>query len=156
MVRVAFGQINLPQLYFHTGGDLHGSVSELTATCACWSFRSAVWSSRHSSDLASVIYFSSCRWPLLVTGARWFLWSEYVSPEVLDLPFFSDFIDRRRQVLVQDSTGTSPGRRATTIGALLCLAGMFTDSQSLISDGVFLDLAMVEARFCFWSASQWR
>jgi hypothetical protein len=65
---------------------------------------------------------------------------------VVDLPFFSDYVDRRRQVLVQDSTGTSPGRRATMIGALLHAPGIFIDSQSLIGDGVFLDLAMVEAR----------
>ena len=34
------GQINLPQLFSHTGVVLHGSVSELVALCACRSFRS--------------------------------------------------------------------------------------------------------------------
>jgi hypothetical protein len=49
------GQINLPQLYSHTSGVLHGVVSELMASCACQSFRSAAWSSRRSSDLARSI-----------------------------------------------------------------------------------------------------
>jgi hypothetical protein len=44
----------------------------------------------------------------LTAGARWFLSSEDVGPKVVDLPFFSDFIDGRRRVLVQDSTGISP------------------------------------------------
>jgi hypothetical protein len=52
VVGAASGEINLPQLHSHTGGDLHGGVSELLATCACRSFRSAAWSSRRSSDLA--------------------------------------------------------------------------------------------------------
>jgi hypothetical protein len=29
VVGATFGQINLPQLYSHTGGDLHSGVSEL-------------------------------------------------------------------------------------------------------------------------------
>jgi hypothetical protein len=32
----------------------------------------------------------------LVAETRWFLWSEDVGPEAVDLPFFSDFIDGRR------------------------------------------------------------
>ena len=52
VVGATHGQINLPQLHSHTGGDLHGGVSELMATCVVWSCRSATWSSRHSSDLA--------------------------------------------------------------------------------------------------------
>ena len=36
------GRINLPQLHSHTGGALHGGVSELMASCVCRSFRSAV------------------------------------------------------------------------------------------------------------------
>jgi hypothetical protein len=43
---------------------------------------------------------SVCCWPTLATGARWYLSSEDVVPEVVDLPFFSDFIDGRRRVLV--------------------------------------------------------
>lgn len=35
MVGAASGRINLPQLYSHTGGDLHGGASELMAMCAC-------------------------------------------------------------------------------------------------------------------------
>jgi hypothetical protein len=54
------------------------------------------------------IYFSVCRRSTLATGARWFLWSEDVDPEVVNLSFFSDFVDGRRRVLVQDSMGTSP------------------------------------------------
>ena len=30
-----FGRVNLPKLYSHTGGDLHGGSSELMAICAC-------------------------------------------------------------------------------------------------------------------------
>ena len=40
VVGAAPGQINLPQLYSHTGGVLHDGVSELVAQCACRSFRS--------------------------------------------------------------------------------------------------------------------
>jgi hypothetical protein len=58
---------------------------------------------------------------------------------VVDLPFFSDFVDGMRQILVQDSMGMSPGRRATTTCALLRAAGLFIDSQNLVGDGVFLD-----------------
>ena len=32
----------------------------------------------------------------LAVGARWFFWSEDVGPEVVDLPFLSDFVDGRR------------------------------------------------------------
>jgi hypothetical protein len=39
--------------------------------------------------------------------------SEDVGPEVVDLSFFSNFVDGGRRVLAQDSTGTSPSRRAT-------------------------------------------
>ena len=38
---MAPGRINLPQLHSHTGGVLHGGVSELSASCVCRSFRSA-------------------------------------------------------------------------------------------------------------------
>jgi hypothetical protein len=50
---------------------------------------------------------------MLAAGARWLLWSKDVGLEVVDLSFFSDFVDRRRWVLVQDSMGTSPGRHMT-------------------------------------------
>jgi hypothetical protein len=108
------------------------------------------------------IYFSTCHWRLslsttaLGAGARWFFWSEYVGPEVVDMPFFSDFVDGRRRILVQDSTGTSPGRRATATCASLLTAGLFIDSQSLVGDGAFLDLAMVEARRLFLRSSRRR
>jgi hypothetical protein len=55
------------------------------------------------------ICFSVCRWSSLAAGARWFLYSKDVGSEVVNLSFFSDFIDGRKRVLVQDSTGTSPG-----------------------------------------------
>ena len=101
------------------------------------------------------ISFSVCRWrswlfaTTLTAGARWFSWSEDAGPEVVDLPFLSNFVDGRRQILVQDSTGTSPGRRATATRALLRAAGLLINSQSLVGDGVFSDLAMVEARRLF-------
>jgi hypothetical protein len=41
----------------------------------------------------------------LATRVRWFFWNGDVGPEVVDLPFFYDFIDGRRQTLVQDITG---------------------------------------------------
>jgi hypothetical protein len=31
-----------------------------------------------------------------MAGARWFLWSEDVSPDVVDMPFFFDFVNGRR------------------------------------------------------------
>ena len=93
---------------------------------------------------------------MLATGTRWFLWSEDVVPEVVDLPFFSDFIDGRRQILVQDNTGTSFGRRATATCASLRAAGLFIDSQSLAGDSAFSDLTMVEARCIFRCSSRRR
>ena len=51
VVGAAPGRINLPQLHSHTGDDLHGGASDLMATCAAPSFRSAAWSSRRLSDL---------------------------------------------------------------------------------------------------------
>ena len=77
--------------------------------------------------------------------AMWFFWSEDVGPKVVDMPFFSDFVDGRRQILVQDSTETFPGRHATATCASLLAAGLFIDSQSLVGDGAGLDLAMMEA-----------
>jgi hypothetical protein len=62
--------------------------------------------------------------------------------------------------LVQDSIGTSPGRRATTTCASLHAAGLFIDSQSLFGDGAFSDLALVEARRLLrrssWRRWRWR
>jgi hypothetical protein len=51
MVGAAPGQINMHQLHYHTGGNLHGYVSELMTTCACRSLRSIGWYSRCSSNL---------------------------------------------------------------------------------------------------------
>ena len=80
----------------------------------CWlvfQIGSSVFSSFFSSGEIS---FSLCRWrswffatTTLAAGARWFFWSKDVGPEVVDLSFLSDFVDGRRQILVQDSTGTS-------------------------------------------------
>jgi hypothetical protein len=58
-------------------------------------------------------------------------------------------------MLVQDSTGTFPGRHATMTCASLRAAGLFIDSQSLFGDGAFSDLAMVEARRLL-RCSSWR
>jgi hypothetical protein len=65
------------------------------------------------------------------------------------MSFFSDFVDGRRQFLVQDSTRTSPSRRAITTCASLRAASLFIDSQSLVGNGALLDSEMVEAR-CFF------
>jgi hypothetical protein len=72
---------------------------------------------------------------------------------MVDLSLFSDFIDESLQILFQDNTGT-PGRRATTTCALLHAAGLFIDSQSLVGDGAFSDLAMVEVRRLFQRSSR--
>ena len=40
VVGAAPGQINLPQLFSHTGVVLHGGASELVVLCVCRSFRS--------------------------------------------------------------------------------------------------------------------
>jgi hypothetical protein len=90
---------------------------------------------------------------VLGARARWVLWSEDVGPEVVDLSLFPDFIGGMRWFLFQGSTGTSPGRHATTTYASLLAAGLFIDSQSLIGDGAFLDLAMEEVRRLFQRAS---
>jgi hypothetical protein len=54
---------------------------------------------------------------------------------VVDLSFFPDFIDGRRQILVQDSTGMSLDRRATVTCVSLRVADLFIDSQSLVGNG---------------------
>jgi hypothetical protein len=81
-----------------------------------------------------------------------------VGPKMVDLSFFFTFIDGRRQILVQDNTGRSldPGQRATTTYASLRVAGLFIDSQSLVDDGAFSDLAMVEAQRLFQRSSRRR
>jgi hypothetical protein len=110
MVGVSSRLINLPQLYSHIGINLQGGISKLMATCSNRSFRLA-WSSCWSSDLVRSI--SRCvagvrDYPTLAARARWFFWSEDVGPKVVDFSLFSDFVYGRRQILVQDSTGTSP------------------------------------------------
>jgi hypothetical protein len=54
--------------------------------------------------------------------------------------------------------GTSPDRRDTTICVLLRATCLFIDSYSLVGDGAFLDLAMMEAQsfFQFQRASRRR
>jgi hypothetical protein len=59
-------RINLPHLYSHTSGDLHGGASEVIATCAVWSF------------ISVFLPFSMCHWLPLAAEVRWFLWSEDV------------------------------------------------------------------------------
>jgi hypothetical protein len=44
VVGAASGRINLPQLHSHTGGVLHGGVSELMASCDCRFLGSAAFS----------------------------------------------------------------------------------------------------------------
>jgi hypothetical protein len=79
--------------------------------------------------------------------------------EVMDLPFFPNFIHGRRQILVQDSMETFPDRRATATSASLRAVGLFIDSQSLVRDGTFSNLAMIEARRLFrrlsWRRRSW-
>jgi hypothetical protein len=71
------------------------------------------------------------------------LWSEDVGPEVVELSSFPDIVDGMRRFLVQDSTGTFPGRRAITPCASLRVAGLFIESQSAL-------LAMVLLRIWQW------
>jgi hypothetical protein len=77
------------------------------------------------------------------------LWSEDVGLEVMDLSFLLDFVKGMQWILVQDSTGTFSGRRATLTCALLLAAGLFIDSQSLVGDGASSDCAMVESSHLF-------
>jgi hypothetical protein len=51
--------------------------------------------------------------------------------------------------------GKDVGPKGSTC-ALLLVAGLFIDSQSLVGDGVSFDLAMVEARRLFQRLSMWR
>jgi hypothetical protein len=85
VVGAALGIINLPQLYSHTGGDLHVRVSELMVMCACQYFRLATWSSRHSLDLARSVsrrftgvrgYQRRCWGPGKVDALKRGCWSE--------------------------------------------------------------------------------
>jgi hypothetical protein len=84
------------------------------------------------------------------------LWSEDVGPEVVDLALVPDFDNRMRWILVQESTRTSPGRRAKVTSALLLVADLFIDSRSLVGDGAYLDLSMEEARRLFRHVSMRR
>ncbi|KAK1615382.1 hypothetical protein QYE76_020899 [Lolium multiflorum] len=68
-------------------------------------------------------------------GARWFFWSEDDGPEVVVMSFFFDFIDGRRRILVQDSTGTSLGRRATTCASLLACSSTHKASLAMVLFG---------------------
>jgi hypothetical protein len=43
VVGATLGRINLPYLHSHTRGVLHGGISEVMASCACRSFRSAAF-----------------------------------------------------------------------------------------------------------------
>jgi hypothetical protein len=81
------------------------------------------------------------------------LWIKDVGPKVVDLSLFPDFVGGMRWFLVQYSTATSPGRRATATCALMCAAGLFIESEILIGDDASLDLAMVEARRLFQRSS---
>jgi hypothetical protein len=64
---------------------------------------------------------------------------------VVDTSFFSDFVDVRRWIdLGLRKHGDVPGRRVTSICVLLGAVGIFIESQSLVDDGVFLNLAMVD------------
>jgi hypothetical protein len=97
VVGAAFGLINLPQLYSHTGNDLLGGLSELMTTCVDRSFNdSLVFLPFFRSGK---INFSVCRWhsllstTILAARVRWLFYNEDVCPEVVDMPFLSDFVD---------------------------------------------------------------
>jgi hypothetical protein len=85
----------------------------------------------------------------LGAGARWMLRSEDVGSEVVDLSFLLDFVDGMQWIQVQDSTGTFHSRCATSTYASLLAAGLFIDSQSLVSDGASSDLTIVESWHLF-------
>jgi hypothetical protein len=57
--------------------------------------------------------------------------------------------------LVQDSTGTSPDRRAIATCASLRAAGLFIDSQSRFGNDAFSNLAMVKV-WCLLQCSSWQ
>jgi hypothetical protein len=84
-------RINLLHLYSHTGGVLHGGVSEVMATCDVRSFRSKDRSSRLSSYLARYVprcVDGFCWWPGRgdFSGARilvWIWWICRSSPTLL-------------------------------------------------------------------------
>jgi hypothetical protein len=50
VVGAAAGQINMPQLYYCTSGDLHDDSSDFMAMCDGQSFRLTSWFSRCSLD----------------------------------------------------------------------------------------------------------
>jgi hypothetical protein len=139
------GRINLSHPYSHTGGKLHCGASEVMEACAIRSFRSTTWPSHRSPDLARSVSrcvaslcwlpgrggFSGAR--LLVQ--RWWICCSSLTSSIGGGGFWSK---------------TARGRlRAITTCASLHVAGMFIDSQSLVGDGAFLDITMVEAR-CFF------
>jgi hypothetical protein len=61
-----------------------------------------------SGEISFLVYHrrSSLSTTTLAVGTRWFLWSEDVGTEVVNLPIFFDFVDGRWRIFVQDSTGT--------------------------------------------------
>ena len=65
MVGAVPGQINLPKLQSHTDVVLHGDVSELVASCAYRSFRSATLRFMNVVSEAVAMGFSFCSVPVL-------------------------------------------------------------------------------------------
>jgi hypothetical protein len=84
------------------------------------------------------ICFSVCCWLPLAAKARCFLWSEDVSPEVVDLSFFPDFVDGRAAVLGARQHGDIPRSMCHNDMSLAACSGP-------VGDGALLDLATVEA-----------
>ena len=123
-------------------------------------------SDRHLGFLAifqiGEISFSVCCWrswlsmTTLVARTRWFFWSEDVVPEVVDLPFSSDFINGRRQ---RPWSKTARGRPPIDVPQRhVPAASMFIDTQNFVGDGAFLDPSMVDLRRLFRRSSRrrWR
>jgi hypothetical protein len=63
---------------------------------------------------------------------RWMLWSNEVGPEVVDLSLFRNFVVEMWWTFLQDSTGASVGRCATTTCVLLLAADLSVINRGIL------------------------
>jgi hypothetical protein len=123
----------------------------LMATCAYRSFRSAAWSSRCSLDMVRSVsrrVVGLCWRPgrggfsRAMLLRRWWIYRSSLTLSIGGGGSWSKTAQGYPLVHVPPSTC-----------ALIRAAGLVIDSQSLVGDGVFLDLVMVEDRISYWRAS---
>jgi hypothetical protein len=166
-VYAAHEQINLHQIYSHTGVNLHRG--NLTVVSQSYGNVCLPILLDRQLGLFDVLQIWGDQFlitlPLFIVihgsagaGARWMLWSKDLDRGWWIYRIFPDFIDGSMQwILVQGGTRTSHRQRqhAITTCALLLAAVLLIDLQNSVGDGASLDLGAMEVRRFFQSASMW-